>query len=177
MDDNTIVALFWARSERAIHELSQKHGSACVRVAKNILGDRRDVEECVNDAYLGAWNSIPPQRPDPLRTYVCRITRNLALKRYHANTAAKRGSGYDEVLDELENCLPSPGGVEEELEARELSGLDREERIMFVLRYWYADPVADIARRFHVSSHFVSVRLSRTRDKLRRYLVKKGVPL
>ena len=100
MDDSKIIELFYERSEQAIIELSKKYGTVCTKVAKNILNDVRDTEECVNDAYLGAWNTIPPQRPNPLLSYVCRIVRNLAIKKYHANTAVKRNSIYDVALDE-----------------------------------------------------------------------------
>ena len=185
MDDSQIIELFYERSERAIVELSKKYGSVCTKVADNILGNRLDAEECVNDAYLGAWNTIPPQNPNPLLSYVCRIVRNLAVKRYHANTAAKRNSIYDVALDEFENCFPTAESADDEFNAKELTRiiddflgtLDRENRIMFVRRYWYSDSVADIAEFFNTSSHNVSVRLSRTREKLKKYLVKEGVYL
>ena len=142
MDDSKIIELFYERSEQAIIELSKKYGTVCTKVAKNILNDVRDTEECVNDAYLGAWNTIPPQRPNPLLSYVCRIVRNLAIKKYHANTAVKRNSIYDVALDELENCFPSSCSVEDEFNASEvarsidrfLETLDKENRIMFVRR-------------------------------------------
>ena len=120
MEDLKIIALFYQRSEQAIIELSNKYGAICRKVANNILNNRQDTEECLNDAYLGAWNTIPPQNPNPLLTYICRIVRNLAIKRYHANTAAKRNSTYDIVLDELENCFPSEDTVETEWEAKEI---------------------------------------------------------
>ena len=101
MDDDRIIELFFARSEQAITELSRKYGTVCRRVAENILNDRRDAEECLNDAYLAVWNTVPPRRPDPLMSYVCRIVRNQALKRYHANAARKRNSVYDAALEEL----------------------------------------------------------------------------
>lgn len=94
MEDSKIIELFYERSEQAIVELSKKYGSVCTKVANNILNNSRDTEECVNDAYLGAWNSIPPQKPNPLLSYVCRIVRNLAIKKYHANTATIRGRGW-----------------------------------------------------------------------------------
>ena len=158
MEDNRIIDLFYERSEQAIVELSKKYGAVCRKVAGNILRNDLDVEECLNDAYLGAWNAIPPERPDPLLAYICRIVRNLSVTRYHANT------------------------VETELSARELSGLldsflgtlDRENRIMFVRRYWYSDPVSEIAEAFHMSSNSVSARLSRIRKKLRKFLRKEG---
>ena len=163
MDDSKIIDLFYERSEQAIIELSQKYGSVCTKVANNILNDVRDTEECVNDAYLGAWNTIPPQRPNPLLSYVCRIVRNLAIKKYHANTAAKRNSIYDVALDELENCFPASTSVEDEFNAGEvarsidrfLETLDKENRIMFVRRYWHSDSIADL--RQYAAEHGLTV--------------------
>lgn len=140
MEDLKIIALFYQRSEQAIIELSNKYGAICRKVANNILNNRQDTEERLNDAYLGAWNTIPPQNPNPLLTYICRIVRNLAIKRYHANTAAKRNSTYDIALDELENCFPSADTVETEWEAKEitesinrfLACLEQDNRVMFV---------------------------------------------
>ncbi|MCI9176552.1 MAG: sigma-70 family RNA polymerase sigma factor [Lachnospiraceae bacterium] len=182
MEDSRIIDLFFERSEQAIAELSKKYGAVCNRVAGNILRNSLDVEECVNDAYLGAWNTIPPRRPEPLLAYLCRIVRNLSITRYHANTAAKRNSFYDAALDELEECLASAKTVETEISAKELSDLldrflgtlDRENRIMFVRRYWYSDPVSSIAAAFHMSSNSVSARLSRIRTKLKKFLKKEG---
>ena len=121
MEDSKIIDLFYERSEQAIVELSKKYNSVFTKVADNILNDVRDTEECVNDAYLGAWNTIPPQNPNPLLSYVCRIVRNLAIKKYHANTAAKRNSIYDVSLNELENCFPASASVEDEFHANELA--------------------------------------------------------
>lgn len=185
LDDRKIIELFYERSEQAIVELSNKYGYACTKVADNILNNMQDVEECVNDAYLGAWNTIPPQNPNPLINYICRIVRNIAIKKYHFNTAAKRNSIYDVALDELENCIPAMSSVEDEINAIEVSKcinlfletLDKENRILFVRRYWYSDSIADLAKLFCTSKHNVSVRLSRTRDKLKRYLIEKGVSL
>lgn len=183
MEDRQIIELFFARSEQAITELSGKYGPVCRRVALNILNSEADAEECVNDSWLAVWRTIPPQRPDPLLTYVCRIVRNLATKRYHANTARKRYSPYDVALDELEACLPSADHPEDALDAHELArsidrflaGLDRDSRVMFVRRYWYGDPPAHIAKHFGVTSHYISVRLSRLREKLRKHLTEEGV--
>lgn len=185
MDDSKIIELFFERSEQAIMELSKKYGSICNKVAVNILNNRLDAEECVNDAYLGAWNTIPPQTPNPLLTYICKIVRNLSLKRYHANTAVKRNSFYDVALDELEQCIPSSFSVEDEIYAKQLTQylnefldtLDRENRIMFVRRYWYADSISDIAAIFRMSNHNVTMRLSRMREKLRNFLLKKGITI
>lgn len=174
MEDQAIIALFYDRSEQAISELSNKYGRLCSQVAGNILHNSLDAEECVNDAYLGVWNSVPPQQPNPLLTYVCGITRNLALKKYHANTAMKRNSCYDLALDELESCLSTPDTAETELSAKELTallnrflgGLDQENRVIFLRRYWYADSISAIAIRLCMSDNQVSVRLHRTRKKL-----------
>ena len=158
MEDQTIIALFQSRSEQAITELANKYGRLCGRVANNILHNFLDAEECVNDTWLGVWDSVPPQQPDPLMTYVCGITRNLALKKYHASTAQKRNSTYDVALDELEACLALPDTVDTELSARELAellnrflkGLDQESRVIFLRRYWYADSISAIASRLHM---------------------------
>ena len=183
LEDREIIDLFFERSEQAIAELDRKYGAAVKRTAANILSDRLDVEECVNDAYLGVWNSIPPQRPSPLVSYVCRIARNLAVNRWHANAAQKRSANYSLVLDELEDCLPSGADVETELEAKELTAaidrflatLSHEDRFLFVRRYWYADPVSELAALTGGSADRVSVRLFRLREKLRKTLTKEGL--
>ena len=133
--------------------------------------------------YLAVWNTIPPQKPDPLLTYVCRIVRNLALKKYHENTAKKRNSIYDVALDEIIDCIPASFSVEDELAAKEVAGminsflgtLDRQSRVMFVRRYWHADSIEDIAVMFHKSRHYISVRLSRIRKALKQYLETEGI--
>ena len=183
MKDSKIIELFYERSEQAIVELSKKYGDICYRIAANILKNDADAEECVNDTYLGAWNTIPPQRPDPLQAYICRIARNVSIKRYHQNTAQKRNSYYDVALDELEDCLSCSTDVQDEIHADALAALfddfldslDQTNRVMFVRRYWFSDPISEIAAQFHLSNHAVTVRLSRTREKLRQYLCKKGV--
>lgn len=182
MLDNEIIDLFYERSEQAIEELSKKYGSVCRKVARNILNNEFDAEECVNDSFLAAWNTIPPQNPNPLLTYICRIVRNLSIKKYHANTAIKRNSFYDAALNELEECFRSPANIEKELAAKELTllldsfldTLNKENRMMFVRRYWYADSIPDIAARFRVSNNNATVRLFRTREKLQIYLRKAG---
>ena len=185
MTDEAIINLFFARDHQAVAELSGKYGPACLKLSRGILGDLRDAEECVNDAYLAVWDTVPPQRPQPLLTYLCRIVRNLSVKRYHTNTAAKRNSTYDAALDELELCVPAPSTVEDEFAAGELSALlDRflgtlkqDDRVLFVRRYWYADSVGELAARFHITSHNTTVRLARIRDRLRLYLKKEGYQL
>lgn len=180
--DKEIIELFYDRSEQAIVELSNKYGSVFKRVARNILNNNLDAEECINDALLGAWQTIPPQNPNPLLTYICRIVRNLSIKKYHANTALKRNSFYDAALDELEEILASSVNVESELATKELTllldrfldTLDKENRMIFVRRYWYSDSIANIAESFQINSNTVTVRLFRTRERLQIYLRKAG---
>lgn len=124
------------------------------QIASNILKNDLDVEECVNDTYLVVWNTIPPQRPNPLLTYLCRIVRNLAIAKYHANTAVKRNSFYDVALDELEPYFASIQTIESELIYQELTqkidyfldSLSVEKRVLFVCRYWYADGILEITK-------------------------------
>lgn len=183
-EDSKLIELFFERSEQAIDLLSEKYGAVCMRIANNYLTVRQDAEECVNDAYLAVWDSVPPQRPDPLVTYLCRIVRNLALKKRRSNNAAKR-CGYDAALDELEECIASDESVENELEARELaklldhflSTLGKDERSLFVRRYWFGDSLPTLAELFKKSEHTLSARLYRTREKLKKYLKKEGVQL
>ena len=182
MEDSKIISLFFERSEQAIRELDCKYGGVVRKTAANILDDRQDVEECVNDTYLKVWNSIPPKAPDLLAPYVCKISRNSAINRYHANNAGKRSSNYGLVLDEMEECIPSGVSVETELEAKELtaainrflSTLKPEDRFLFVRRYWYADSVTDLAINTNSSVSRISVRLFRLREKLRNQLMKEG---
>ena len=183
MTDTEIINLFFERSEQAIDELARKHGNAVARVARNILGNEQDAEECVNDTYLGTWNAIPPHRPNPLRTFVCKIARNLATTKYHSNTASIRNSQYDLALDELEEYLADNSSVEEAYDARELAEaingfmatLNYSDRFIFTRRYWYSDPIKDIAQMVHSTTNSVTVRLFRIREKLRLYLEKEGL--
>lgn len=177
MDDKQIIHLFFQRSEQAITELSRKYGALCFQLADNILNDHQDAEECVNDAYLGAWNSIPPQSPNPLRSYICRIVRNHSLKKLRTNTARKRGSQFEVSLSELEACIPD-NSLDEQLAASELaaqinaflSALPRDDRVMFVKRYWFSESLSEIADAFAITENNASVRLSRIRGKLHKHL-------
>lgn len=185
MEDSKIIELFFERSEQAIAELSYKYGGVCRKIAFNILNNLQDVEECVNDTYLGAWNSIPPQNTNPLVTYICKITRNIALKKYRYNTAKRRNGFYDISLSELEECIPSvPQDIssctEEELTKtieKFLDTLDRKSRVMFIKRYWYAESVKAIAGELGMAENSVSVKLLRIREKLKRHLEKEGIVL
>ena len=183
VEDREIVALYFARSENAIAETARKFGAYCRAIAYNILASRRDAEECENDTWLAAWNSMPPNRPARLAPYLGRITRNLALDRWDRATAQKRGGAMGSVLQELDECLPAAGTVAETVEAAEtarrisefLRGQPEEARRIFLRRYWYCDRTGDIARRYGVSEGKVRVSLHRTREKLKAFLEQEGV--
>ena len=183
MDDEAIIELYFARSERAIQETDAKYGPACRALSRQIVGDRRDAEECVNDAYLGAWNAIPPARPHPLLTFLCKLVRHIAISRWRANTAQKRDRTGDVPLEELAECLPAAASVEDAAETEELTrlldrfleGLSREDRVIFLRRYWFCDPYALIAERTGLSEKNVSVRLVRVRKRLKNCLTEQGV--
>ena len=183
LEDKEIIDLFYVRSEQAIGELALKYGRLVRRVANNILGDAQSAEECENDTYLACWNSIPPEYPQQLVSYVCRIARNKAVSIHRAMSAQKRNSLYDVSLEELRDCLGIADSLEDELQTKELGeainrflgGLKAEDRLMFMRRYWFSDPVSEIAKRLKTSENRVSVRLFRTREKLRRFLKKEGL--
>ena len=178
MNDSKIIALFFERSQQGISELSEKYGKLCMKVAVNILKNEEDSKECVNDAYLALWNTIPPERPDRLSSYLLKIVRNTAIKKYHSNTAVKRNSFYDTALQELEEVLRAAETPEGELDMKELTEavntflgtISKENRIFFIRRYFFGDAVKSIAELTGNSPHFVTVRLSRTREDLRKYL-------
>ena len=183
MEDKQIIELYFARNEAAISETDKKYGAYCRAVAYRILEDRLDSEEVANDTYLRLWNSIPPQRPDPLRPYVGRISRNLALDVYDAKHAQKR-NGVTLALEELSECLPSDDGREigesaalRDLLSRFISSLPERERIIFVRRYFHLYPIAEIAHDLGMKESTTAMTLSRTRAKLRKYLEKEGVAL
>lgn len=183
LNDHEIIDLFFERSEQAIKELMVKYGAAIRKVASNILKDAQDAEECVSDTYLQVWNRIPPTRPKYLGAYSCRIARNISLKQYYANTAQKRNSYYDVALEELESTIPALGTVETEYDAKELTrylnlflkGLSREDRYLFMRRYWHGDSITEIAGELRITPHNASVRLFRLRQKLQDYLQKEGM--
>ena len=186
MEDKEIVNLYWERNQRAINETVSKYGGYCKSIAKNILGNNEDAEECVNDTYLNAWNSIPPHRPNTLSTYLGKITRNLSFDRFRSRNAEKRGGGEIElVLAELGECISGTDSVEQEVEKKELvrtinsflDTLSQEKCNIFLCRYWYAFPVAEIAKRFGMTEGNVSVTLNRIRGKLRTYLIERGYDL
>ncbi len=183
MEDIEIIELFYARSETAIGELDHKYGQICHRLSYQILNHRQDAEECVNDAYLGAWNAIPPARPNPLLPYLCKIVRNISLKRYHHKKAAKRNSVYQLALEEIEASLADPDTPESRLEARELTRtieafldtLTQENRVIFLRRYWFCDSCREIAAQVGLTEKNITVRLTRIRGKLKAYLKEQEV--
>ncbi len=185
MDDNKIIELLFARSEKALTEVSRKYGKLCLQVATNILGNHADAEECVNDAYLALWQAIPPKRPESLLAFLLRIVKNICINRYEYNTASKRNSNYAVCLQEMAYFLQADTSVEQEVEARLtttyieqfLDTLSSRDRILFVRRYWYFDTFEHLALLTGMREGTVRVRLSRVREKLRKYLEERGVKL
>ena len=183
IDDEKIIDLFFERSEQGIRELDNKYGAVCHNLSYNIVNSRQDAEECVNDAYLGAWNAIPPVKPDPLLTYICKIVRNISLNLYHRKEAAKRSCHYTIAMEEIEACIAATNAVEAEIEAVELAHiierfldtLTVENRVLFMRRYWFSDSCRDIAGFMGLTEKNVSVRLTRIREKLRQYLIEREV--
>lgn len=183
IDDEKIIELLFERSEQGIRELDMKYGKICHSLSYNIVNSSRDAEECVNDAYLGAWNAIPPARPNPLLSYLLKIVRNISLKIYWRKEAAKRSSHYTIALEEIEACIADQKNIEEEIEVRELaciieSFLDTltiENRVIFMRRYWFSDSYKDIAEFVGLSEKNISVRLTRIREKMKQYLIEREV--
>ena len=183
MEDSKIVDLYWAREEAALEHTAKKYENYSYQIAFQILGDREDAAECVNETWLGLWNSIPPHRPENLVAYLGKLTRRISLKRWRDSRTQKRGGGQTaQTLEELSECIPGEPGADARLETRELSRvldaflrtLPQVERQVFVLRYWYLSPVREIGRRFGFSESKVKSMLFRTRGKLRTELIKEG---
>ncbi len=185
MDDCTIVELYHRREEQAIAESDRKYGALCRSVALRLLGFREDAEECVNDTWHAAWNKMPPDRPQALGAFLGRITRNLAISRWRRDHAQKRYEGMEILLSELEDCVPTPGTAEKAWERRQLAqsistwldSLEREDRRLFIRRYWYGDPVKMLAAERGEGANAISQRLLRLRRNLRTYLESEGVEL
>ena len=186
MTDDDIVKLYWDRNETAITETSGKYGAYCSSIAYNILYNHSDAEECVNDTWLHAWNAMPPQKPSILSAFLGKITRNLSFDLYKKLHREKRGGdGIDLVLDELAECVSGGESPESSFDAEELrkdiddflNSLPEEKRYMFILRYWYADSVSSIAKRYLTTENSVSVTLNRLRTRLKTYLTERGYDL
>lgn len=180
MDDKKIIELYFKRDEAAIKETSDKYGRLCFYIAKNILESEGDAEECVNDAYLRAWHSIPPTNPTSLGAYVSKITRNLAIDKYNMEKAKKRNSSGDVCFDELEAVLSDKdSSVEDEIIMKEcinsfLYSLDKQKRVVFVQRYFYMCALEEIAKENGIKMINLKVMLYRLREKFKRHLVKYG---
>ncbi len=182
MEDKQIVDLYFERSESAITETDKKYGRYCHAIAYRILKNIEDAKEIVNDTYLKTWNTIPPNRPDPLKSYVGMISRQLSLDRYEGYHAQKRGGQVSIVLDELTECIPVGNSGEDigesvalsEALSRFLRTLPQKTRNIFVRRYFYMSSVAEIARDFSMKENNVTMYLLRTRKKLEQYLKKEG---
>ena len=183
MTDEGIVSLYWNRDEQAITETDLKYGKYCFTIAYNILCNKEESDECVNDTYNKAWNSMPPQRPVILSAFLGKITRNISLNRYKENNAKKRGgSQLPLILDELGDIASDMPGPDDELIRKQmvqaindfLKYLSADKRVMFIRRYWYFDSVKNICLRYGFGQSKVLVMLKRTRDKLAEYLKKEG---
>ena len=186
MEDFEIVSLFWERDETAISEARAKYLAYCRYVAANILSNSEDIEEVLNDTFLGVWNSIPPNKPQKLSAFIGKITRNLSLKKYRKNCADKRGAGVVALsLDELSESISPNTTVEDEISVKELAcivdtflrTLSDNERRVFVRRYWYFDSIETMSTQFGYSKSKIKMMLFRTREKLKKHLEREGVTL
>lgn len=181
MEDEKIITLYWERDENAIRETDIKYGKYCYTIAHNILHSHEDSEECVNDTWNGAWNAIPPAKPTKLKSFLARITRNIAIDRYRYENAQKRSAEIEIAIDEYWECIPNQdASIDDEVVIKRaingfLSSLDKNTRIIFMRRYWYSMSVKDIADSMHLSESHVSVILHRTRSKFKMYLTKEGI--
>lgn len=183
MEDKSIIQLFWDRKENAIEVLALKYGNYLKKIATNILEIEADADECVNDTYLKIWGLIPPKKPENLMAFVGKIVRNQSFDKYRYLKAEKRGGGEMLlVLDELSECVSGTGGVEQEINKAEviraineyLNTLSKEKKNIFILRYWYAEPVSNIAKKVGKNSGSISVILNRLRKGLKEYLLERG---
>lgn len=184
MEDEQIISLYWQRNEAAIAHTEAKYGAYCQSIAYRILEDAHDAEETVNDTYLRTWNTIPPQWPSNLTTYLGKITRNLAIDRRRRRRTKKRGSGaYEVALEELSSCLAGGDSPEELAVASELTAcidsflgqLPSAERRVFIRRYWHFCSISEIAAQYGYSLTKTKTMLYRARKQLRQYLVERGV--
>ncbi|MBQ7874356.1 MAG: sigma-70 family RNA polymerase sigma factor [Oscillospiraceae bacterium] len=183
MRDDEIISLYFERDEKALAETEEKYGAYCRAVAENILRNSEDVEECINSAWLGAWNAIPPNTPKNLKIFLAKITRNIALNKLKAKTAEKRGGDEScAILDELSECISSGESIEEGFVAKELgesinrfaARLPKRERNIFIRRYFFMETAETIGERYALSANNVAVILHRIRKKLKNHLEKEG---
>lgn len=182
MDDASIIELYFKRKEQAIEETKIKYGRLCFDLASNMLGNDQDSEECVNDTYMTVWNTIPPTRPDRFSAFLCKITKNHALKKLEYSSALKRSRNMTLSVDELGDCVSGKDSPEDEIQMHELSSAisrflrtrKEREQIIFIKRYWFYEPLSDIAEEFGITEKNVSLILYRTRQKLKDHLTKEG---
>lgn len=184
MEDHQIIDLYWARNERAITETDAVYGSKLHALADRIVRSHEDAEENVSDTYMKTWNTLPPQRPVYFFAYLAKICRNLALGMLEHRNALKRNADVISLTAELEQCIPDRR-VEDAMDGKEIGNLldcflteiSRENRMIFLRRYWYADSVQQIAERYGITQSNVKIRLHRTRGKLRAFLEQEGIAL
>ena len=185
MEDSQIISLFFRRDEAAISETDKKYGAFCYKIALNILSVNADAEECVNDTYLQAWNNIPPQNPDKFGAWLGKVVRNIALNLWNKNHRQKRYAGMDKLLNELEDCIPSPVTVEHKMEEKELTRfintwlaqLSGDDRVLFVRRYWNGEALNKLAAEYGLSPKNMAKRMYRLRQDLKSKLEKEGYSL
>ena len=184
MEDEKIIELYFERNESAISETAEKYGNYLYKIAFNILSDNEDSEESVNDTYMSAWNTIPPEKPNVFSAFLSKITRYISLNRYRAGKAEKRGGGeIDAAFEEIEECIPDKSNIYDEIETKELAKmisdylkkLPETERKIFICRYYYLDSLSDISKQFGFSQSKVASMLHRTRKKILSNLGKEGV--
>lgn len=183
MEDEQIIALYWSRSEDAIHETSQKYGNSLLHLAFNIVQNGQDAEECVGDTYLQAWRAIPPHKPVCLSAFLAQITRRLAFGRLDYTRAAKRSAHLVALSQEMENCIAGLCDVEKQYEGKMITRAINDflytlppiKRNVFLRRYWFADSISEIADRFEISQSKTKSMLFRVRGELREYLKKEGI--
>lgn len=181
VEDKKIIQMYLQRDEKAIDETDKKYGQLCYSVAKNILNDKEDVKECLNDTYMNLWNSIPPVKPLNFSAFICKLTRNLSLKRLDYNNAKKRSPGLVTALSELENIISSEN-INETIENKELGSIIseflKEEkevcRNVFIRRYWFLDSIYTISKKYGFSQSKVKSMLFHTRKRLKTYLEERG---
>ena len=178
LEDEKIIDLYWERSESVITETDKKYRSRCIYVARSVLNDISDAEECLNDTYLTAWNLMPPERPKFLSSFLFKIVRNLSLNKLRFNNNSKRKKDISFSTEELEECVDGNSSVEDKFDESEvvnainefLESLKKDRRYIFVRRYWYLDSIADIAGHCSMTEDNVMKILSRTRMQLKEYL-------
>ncbi|MBQ8387793.1 MAG: sigma-70 family RNA polymerase sigma factor [Clostridia bacterium] len=182
ISDDTIISLLFDRNESALEQISKKYSSLYMSVIRQAVGNDSDAEECANDLLISIWNSIPPNRPSYLRAYVCKLARNIGIKRHRYNTRQKRNNGYTVCLSELEDYLPCN---EQQLieQSRRIStvisdflrDIDAETRVLFIRRYFCLEPIGSLAERFEMNESAVSTKLWRARKKLKKILDKEDL--